>query len=154
MPSHLTVCWRGFLTFSWLSPFSALLSPFSCFSPCPYPPAICPLISLLCAGCCWTFSTCALFSSLPPTLFGLLVAPSCQSLSGQLTGCCRAFPAARTTGKRPSVALFDAPSPLILYTWTVLWTDFVLNRSATHSLVPSFLPSVLPSFLQHSSPNF
>lgn len=85
----------------------------------PYPPAICPRVCLPCAGCCWTFSARSLFSSSPPTLLAPLVAPSCQFLSGQLTGCCRAFPATRATGKRPSVVLFDVPSPLILYTWTV-----------------------------------
>lgn len=41
-------------------------------------------------------------------------------LSGQLTGYCRAFPATRATGKRPSTVPFDVPSPLILYTWNVL----------------------------------
>ncbi len=110
---------------------------FSSFSSCPYPP-VCPLIFLFCAGCCWTFSTCTLLCSSPtPSFFGPLVAPALQCPSGPLTGCCSAFPANRATGKRPSTALFDVPSPLIHYTWTVLGTDFVLNRSTTISLAPS-----------------
>lgn len=127
--------------------------PFSCFSPVFIP---CHLSSNLPLQCrmllnfFFFFIACVLFCSLPPTRFGLLVAPSCQFLSGQLTGCCRAFPATRATGKRPSVALFDAPSPLILYTWTVLCTYFLLNRSRTHFLLPSFHASFLPSY---SSPH-
>lgn len=81
----------------------------------------------------------------PPTIFGALVAPSCQFLSGQLTGCCRAFPATRATGKRPSAALFDVPSPLILYTWAVLGTDFF---SFSCSFYLFFLPTLfLTQFL-------
>lgn len=68
------------------------------------------------------------------------------SLSGQLTGSCRAFPATRAAGKRPSAALFDVPSPLILFTWTALCAHFLLNRSSTHSLVLSLL-------CNHSSSN-
>lgn len=85
------------------------------------------------------FSARTLSSSSPPTLFGPLTAPSRQSLSGQLTGSCRAFPATRAAGKRPSAALFDVPSPLIRFTWTALCAHFVLNRSSTHALVLCFL---------------
>lgn len=85
------------------------------------------------------FSARTLSSSSPPTLFGPLTAPSCQSLSGQLTGSCRAFPATRAAGKRPSVALFDVPSPLIHFTWTALCAHFLLNRSSTQALVLWFL---------------
>lgn len=102
-------------TFSCL--FSFFASPVS-LQALIFPPSV-PRLCLPCAGCCRTFSARSLFSSSPPTLLAPLVAPSCQFLSGQLTGCCRAFPATRATGKRPSVVLFDVPSPLILYTWTV-----------------------------------
>lgn len=114
----------------------------------PYPPAICPQVCLPCAGCCWTFSARSLFSSSPPTLLAPLVAPSCQFLSGQLTGCCWAFPATRATGKRPSVVLFDVPSPLILYTWTVQtfpeqkhqsFTSYFQSFSRPKALTPTFL---------------
>ena len=90
------------------------------------------------------FSTSAhLCYSLPP-LFGLLVAPSCLSLTGQLTQCCRAFPATRATGKRQHTALFDVPSPVIRYTWAVFCTDFLFNRSTACSLLrPSFLHQFL-----------
>lgn len=161
-PSHLTGWCRGFPTFSSTSPPSpySLTSSLPCspsrvlqnvLRPPPSPPPFaCLLISLFSAGCCWTFVTCALFCSSPRTLFGLLVAPSRQFLSGQLTGCCRTFPATRATGKRPSTALFDVPSPLILYTWTTHCTAFLLNRS---SLVLPLL-SFFPSFLQRPSLDF
>lgn len=91
------------------------------------------------------FSARTLFFSSPPTLHGPLAAPSCQSLSGQLTGSCRAFPATRAAGRRPSVALFDVPSPLILFTWTALCAHFLLNRSPTYFLVLCF-PSNIDQF--------
>lgn len=83
------------------------------------------------------FSARTLFSSSPPTLFAPLAAPSCQSLSGQLTGSCRAFPATRAAGKRPSAALFDVPSPLILFTWTALCT--FSSQQKLHLLSSSLL---------------
>lgn len=81
------------------------------------------------------FSARTVSSSSPPTRRSLLSV----SLSGQLTGSCRAFPATRPAGKRPSAALFDVPSPLILFTWTALCARFLLNRSSTHSPVLSLL---------------
>lgn len=97
------------------------------------------------------FSARTLFSSSPPTLFGPLAAPSCQSLSGQLTGSCRAFPATRAAGKRPSVALFDVPSPLILFTWTAFCAHFLVNRSSTYFLALCFhCTTVFVSFLNFS----
>lgn len=105
-----------------------------------------PLISHFSAGCCWTFSTFALVCSSLSTL--LLVAPSRLSLSGQLTGCFRAFPATRATGKRHSEPLFDVPSPLILYTWTSFLHRFSAQQK--HYLFHSFLPS----FLNHLSLHF
>lgn len=106
------------------------------------------------------FSARTLFSSSPPTLFGPLAAPSCQSLSGQLTRSCRAFPATRASGKRPSVALFDVPSTLILFTWTAFCAHFLSTEapltflffafSAQHS---SFHFSIFPVTLTSSIPD-
>lgn len=90
------------------------------------------------------FSARTLFSSSPPTLFAPLAAPSCQSLSGQLTGSCRAFPATRAAGKRPSAALFDVPSPLILFTWSALCT--FSSQQKLHLLSSSLLSLQQSSF--------
>lgn len=127
VPGHLSGCCRGFPTVT--------------LSLCSYPPAICPISLSSVQDVVEHFSARTLVSSSPPTLFAPLTAR--QSLSGQLTGSCRAFPATRAAGKRPSAALFDVP-PLILFTWTALCAHFLLNRSSTYFLV---LCVLLLSFL-------
>ena len=90
--------------------------------------------SLLCAGYCWTFSAFALFCFSPPTLCGLQLLVSSQDAVEHFL----------PLGPQER-GLFDVPSLIILYTWTGFCTDFLLNRSTTHS--HSFLPSFSPASL-------
>lgn len=65
--------------------------------------------------------------------------------SGQLTGCCRAFPATRAAGKRPVWCAISDNS---------LHLDWFLHRfscSTEALLIPMFLPSFLFYSIPHSS---
>lgn len=85
--------------------------------------------SLLCAGCCWTFSACALFCFSPPTLCGLQLLVSSQDAVEHFL----------PLGLQER-GLFDVPSLIILYTWTGFCTDF-LAQQKHYSFPCSFLPS-------------
>lgn len=75
---------------------------------------------------------------LPPFFFfSLLLLPlACLSLIIPFSAVERFLPSGLQD--RSSTALFDVPSPLILYTWTVFCTDCLLNRSTACSF-PSFI---------------
>lgn len=132
VPGHLTGCCRGFPTFLWLAPLCSV--PLVSRSPCHLSHNLCLLCRMLLniflhvPSSLLLLPLCLLLSLLPPV-----------SLSAQLAGSCRAFPATRAAGKRPSAAPFDVPSPLILFTWTALRARFLLNRSSPYFLVLCFL---------------
>lgn len=118
--------------------FSLLLPPsFSPVSLCLYP---CPLISRVPPLCRMLLN---IFCMCPPLFFTshFMWSPA----SGQLTGCCRAFPATRAAGKRPVWCAISDNS---------LHLDWFLHRfscSTEALLIPMFLPSFLFYSIPHSS---
>lgn len=111
-------------------------------------PLICHLIFLFSAGCCWTFSTSATLCSSLPSLFGLLVAPSCLSLwtSHRILYSVSCHQGYRKGAERSPV--WCAISSNSLHLDCFLYT---FSAQQKHYSGSSFLPSFLPFDLHHPS---